>query len=130
MLSRRQREIELLEEKYGEVEHDQHLKWVLFKNVSLPEGWNRSSTDILILIPDGYPVSPPDNFSVDSGLRTASGSEPKNYGEGQHHFGREWGQFSVHILKETWSPSNDILNGTNLITYMMVVVEKRLREVN
>lgn len=130
LLQRRLKEIELLREKYGELEHGPNLEWIIFQDFKIPKGWNRDSTEILILIPPGYPVTPPDNFYVPIGFRLKSGTMPQSYSEGQHHLSRDWGVFSVHVQKETWSPSSDILQGANLLTYMMVVVEKRLKEIN
>lgn len=130
MLQRKLAEIELLEKKYGKIEHEPNLEWIIFEEFKLPKGWNRGTTEILIMIPPGYPVTPPDNFYVPVGFRLESGAMPQSYSENQNHLGRQWGVFSVHIQKETWSPSTDILSGDNLLTYMMVVVEKRLEEAN
>ena len=130
MLQRRLTEIKLLRKKHGKIEHGPNLEWIIFKEFELPKGWNRNTTEILIMIPSGYPVTPPDNFCVPVGLRLESGAMPQSYSESQSHFGRQWGVFSVHVQKETWSPSTDILSGNNLLTYMTVVVEKRLEEVN
>ena len=130
MLQRRLTEITLLEKKYGKIEHGPNLEWVLFREFRLKKGWNRDMTELLIIIPPGYPVTPPDNFYVPTGFRLESGAMPQSYSENQNHLERQWGVFSVHIQKETWSPSADILSGNNLLTYLMVVVEKRLEEVN
>lgn len=130
MSQRRKEEIELLRKDYGEIEIGPNLDWIIFKHFKLPKGWNREQTEILIIIPPGYPVTPPDNFYVPIGFKLESGAMPQSYSESQTHVGKQWGVFSVHIQKETWSPSSDILSGNNLLTYMIVVVEKRLKEAN
>ena len=130
MLERRQQEIKLLREKYGELEVGSQLEWIVFKEIRLPEGWNRDATEVLVFVPPGYPVTPPDNFYVPTGFRLASNAMPQSYSDSKQHLGRQWGTFSVHIQKESWSPKPDILNGDNLMTYMLVVVEKRLKEIN
>jgi hypothetical protein len=107
--------------------HGDSLEWVKFPEFSLPSGWNRSATSLLVLVPLGYPVTPPDNFYVASGLRTASGAMPSNYNEGHSHLGEQWGQFSYHV--EEWKPSADLLQGDNLLTFMLGV-ERRLKEAN
>lgn len=130
MLDRRKKEIELLRDRYGDLEVEPQLEWILFKEFKLPSGWNCQQSEVLIFIPAGYPVTPPDNFLVPTGLRLESGGMPQNYSEGQAHFSRQWGIFSVHIQKESWAPKPDLLSGDNLMTYMMVVVEKRLKELS
>lgn len=129
MLDRRHQEIELLRKKYGQLEYGPNLDWILFKEFQLPAGWNRTSTPLLILIPPGYPVTPPDNFYVPIGFRLSSGVMPSNYNESQSHLGQQWGQFSFHPKTEDWKPASDILDGDNLLTFMLAV-ERRLKEVN
>ncbi len=131
MIDRRRHEIELLQKKYGVLEVGSSLNYVLFKEFRLPEGWNREYIELLVLIPGGYPITPPDNFYVTPGLRTKAGSNPGSYSEGQNHIGRIWGVFSVHVNTNTWSPlADNLLEGSNLLTYIITVVEKRLSEVN
>ena len=129
MLDRRQQEIELMRKKYGPLEQGPNLEWVLFKEFTLPKGWNSATTSLLILIPPGYPVTPPDNFYVSPGLRLESGAMPSNYSEGPTHLGQQWGQFSIHAQKECWAPKADFLEGDNLLTFMLIV-ERRLKETN
>lgn len=129
MLERRRKEIELLRKKYGPLRHGDNLDWVLFNEFHLPAGWNREKTQLLVLIPPGYPVTPPDNFYVPIGFRSASGSPITNYTESANHIGQQWGQFSFHVEQGRWNPSPELLDGDNLLTFMLQV-EKRLREIN
>jgi len=129
MLELRRKEIELLEKKYGEIVYGPNYEWILIKEYKLPDGWNRDITPIFIIIPSGYPIIPPDNFFVPSGFRLGSGAMPSNYSESKSHLNQQWGVFSFHVQKETWSPSADIIGGSNLLTFMLGV-EKRLKEVN
>ena len=129
MLDRRQAEIELLRHKYGDLEVGPSLEWALFKAFPLPSGWATNVTELLVTIPQGYPFTPPDNFYVSPGLKLASGASPGNYSEGVSLLGRQWGQFSFHPEKEQWKPSSDLLDGHNLLTFMLQV-EKRLGELN
>lgn len=124
-LERRKEEIELLRRRYGEMEHGTNLDWVLFKSFPLPPGWNRECTELLILIPAGYPSTPPENFYVRDGLRLANGESPSNYSEGQTVLGGRWAQFSYH--PQSWDPAPDLKEGDNLLTFMLVV-ERRLQE--
>ena len=126
-LERRRLEIELLRRQYQQVEHGPDIDWILFRAFPLTSGWNRESTDLLVLIPPGYPETAPDNFHVQNGLRTESGAVPGNYAEDQEVLGESWAQFSYHA--EDWSPSPDPHDGDSLLTFM-VAVERRLLEVN
>lgn len=129
-LERRRREIDLLRKRYGEVEHGDNIDWILFKSFQLPPGWNRENTELLIVIPPGYPITPPDNFHVRNGLRiVADGGErvPSNYSENQSVLGGNWAQFSFHA--QAWSPAPDSLEGDNLLTFILAV-ERRLGELN
>ena len=126
-MERRLREVELLRQRYSRVEHGSDLDWLKFKDFPLPSGWDRGSTDILVLIPPGYPETPPDNFYVPNGLRLQSNAVPGNFAEGQEVLGASWAQFSYHA--ETWTPTHDLWNGDTLVTFM-TAVELRLREAN
>ena len=124
---RRQREIDLLRERYGEIEQGQDRDWLLFKHFRLPEGWNREETELLVLIPPGYPTTPPDNFYVRSGLRLEDETMPASYTDVQTVLGESWGQFSFH--SKEWNPSMDLDDGDSLLTFLLAA-EHRLKELN
>ena len=129
-LERRKQEIGLLHQRYGELEHGANLDWVLFKSFPMPPGWNREVTELLVIIPPGYPTTPPDNFYVPNGVRImADGAErlPANYSENQSVLGGNWAQFSYHA--QGWSPTSNPVDGDNLLTFMLAV-EQRLKELN
>lgn len=128
MLERIMEEVKLLQKQYGGVEIEPNGKWISFKKFELPEGWNKEIIELLIIIPPGYPSTPPDNFFVPIGFRLKNGQQPSQYTEPHSHFGKEWGQFSYHIDGE-WKPSKDILDGANLQTFMLKVLD-RLKELN
>ncbi len=126
MLDRRRKEVDLLRERYGDLEVGQAIDWVIFRHFKLPDGLNREETELLVEIPSAYPQSPPDNFYVAEGLRSSAGGALTNYSERIAKLGRNWGQFSFHV--QDWSPCSDILDGHNLLTFMLGV-EKRLKEI-
>ena len=129
MLERRLKEIDLLRKKYGELEHGANIEWVIFKSFKLSSGWNCEVTRLLIIVPPGYPMTPPDNFYVEPGLKLASGSGVTNYSEPVSQLEQTWGQFSYHVDSGDWKATADILSGHNLLTFMLGV-EKRLSELN
>ena len=126
-IERLRRELELLRKRYPRIEHGADLDWFRIGDFPLPQGWNRKSTDILVIVPPAYPATPPDNFFVTPGLCTASGAPPGNYSENQSVLGVTWAQFSFHA--DGWSPTDDPLEGDSLATFMFAV-ERRLGEAN
>ena len=129
MQDRRQAEIELLRHKYGELEVGPNLDWVLFKAFPVPPGWSTKLTEMLVMIPQGYPLTPPDNFYTDNDLFLSGGGEPGNTSRGQNHAGRQWRQFSYHVEAGDWQPHADPFRGHNLLTFLAGVA-KRLGEPN
>src|SRR5207249_1118270 len=97
MLERRQREIELIKERYGEVEVAPDLTWILIRRFPLPEGWSKTQTELLALLPAGYPTTPPDNFYTDNDLNLATGATIGNSSGNVSVNGRVMRQFSFHI---------------------------------
>jgi hypothetical protein len=124
-----QRELELVEQRYGPLEIDEHLQWIVIPEYPLTGGWNRDTTWILILLPAGYPTTPPDNFYVDPELRLANGAQPSNTSGTQEHASRTCLLFSYHVESGEWQPEADLEQGHNLLTYLDGVA-KRLSEAN
>jgi len=129
MLERRSQEFKLLQHRYCKLENGPNMEWVVINPFLLPPGWSAKTTRLLVLLPPGYPVTPPDNFYVESGLRLESGAQPASYSEPVSQLGQEWGQFSYHIEAGDWKPATDIVSGHNLLTFMLGV-EGRLSELN
>lgn len=125
-LDRKRQEVALLRKQYTGVEHGPNLDWVVVRGLLLPPLWNRSATDVLVLIPPGYPATPPDNFYVPDGLRSTDEKPPSSYSEGQNTpLGGGWAQFSFHA--KSWEPGETADGGDNLVTYL-VMAERRLGE--
>lgn len=124
-LDRRKKEIESLRRRYSDAQHGPNLDWLLIPHFPVPAGWNRLETELLVLIPPGYPTTPPDNFFVREGLRLADGSPPNNYSEGQSVLGGRWAQFSFHA--KAWEPHANPDEGDGLASFLLAV-EQRLKE--
>src|ERR1700730_19217654 len=65
--------------------------------VSLPQGWSKDSTDLLLLVPPGYPTARPNGFETDADLQLQNNSMPAGTGQSSH-LGRAW----LHFC---WQPS-------------------------
>ena len=128
MTERIAQELELVRRTFGELEHSPGGNWVIIKHLKLPPGWNMSETELLFLIPSGFPLVPPDNFYVHNGLCLASGSEPGSSTKDQTQAGRAWRMFSWH-LDDEWKSHADISLGDNLVTFLLKCLD-RLKEIN
>jgi Prokaryotic E2 family E len=132
VIDRRIREIELVEARFGELDIAADRSWLIIRRYRLPRGWNEPETQVLILIPPGYPQTPPDNFYADLDLRLAGEGDRRAEGgtDGPTHEGRQWQQFSWHFVETAeWQPHTDIEQGHNLLTFLDGV-EQRLSELS
>lgn len=129
MLERRNQELDLVRAKYGEIEVGPDLGWLIIKRYRLIPGWNKTEIPVLVMIRPGYPTTPPDNFYVDNDLRLANGQDPSNASRNQVQLGRPWLMFSYHVDESEWKPQPEVLEGHNLLTYLLGV-ERRLAEAN
>jgi hypothetical protein len=127
MLDRRQREIELIKARYGEVAVAPDGTSVSIRRFALPHGWNKTHTEILVPVGPGYPTTPPDNFYADNDLGLAIGASVGNSSQNAQICGRVMRQFSFHV--EDWHPHADLLQGHNLLTFLLGV-EDRMKELN
>ena len=127
MIERIRRELEFVERRFGELERGPNLDWFIVRAMLLGNGWNKEVTGILVLLPGGYPTTPPDNFYADPDLRLASGSVPGNVSVDQTAIGRAWVLFSYHVESGEWKPAPEPEEGHNLLTYVEAVA-RRLAE--
>ena len=126
MQERIAQEIALLKERYPDLEYGQNYDWIIIPDFPLPEGYNRTATKLLFLIPNTYPHTAPDCFYVETGLRLANGNLPSNYNEEMSvPIPGPWGYFSWH--PEIWQARDEIQKGDNLLSFIRVV-NFRLRE--
>ena len=78
---------------------------LLIEDFGIPPGFVQSAADLMILIPSGYPASPPDMFYFAPQLRKANGADPGALAT-EGHFGRNWQRWSRHYQ---WRPGDDDL---------------------
>ncbi len=121
-------ELKFVEARHGPIEIDPDLAWFITPHWPLAAGWSKPETALLLLIPPGYPVTPPDNFFVDAELRLLSGEMPGNASVVEQLGGR-WLQFSYHVEPGDWKPHADPDKGHNLLTFLQGV-KKRLWELS
>jgi Prokaryotic E2 family E len=121
----------LIEAEYGDLEAAPDHSWLIVKRWALPAGWSKTETALLVNIPSGHPVTPPDNFCTDLDLRLANGGTPDSVMGEYEYAGRRWLQFSYHVTdsESDWRPHADILRGHNLLTFLLGV-KARLGKAN
>lgn len=114
------REAWLLARQFGVVDYDdEDGRWVQIPHFSLPAGWDRPATALLLDLPNGYPLLPPDGFYIDRFLRTRRGQRIGHYFEegGVHnpYADKGWGWFCIHPDRGAWHPTADLVSGDNLL---------------
>ena len=82
--------------------------------------FDRPTTDLLLRVPAGYPMSALDMFYVDPPLRLHGGSYPAQADQFESHGSRQWQRFSRH-LKVAWRPGVDCLK-----TFLAPILEELL----
>ena len=94
---------------------------ITIRNVPIPAGWNRQSTNVLFLAPPSYPGGMPDCFWVEpTQMRLADGGTPQGSSDGNpipEVPGRQVTWFSWHI--QDWNP-----NKSTLLTYFNVIKQR------
>ena len=120
MQERIKAELALIRGEFPNVAYVEEGRWVRVQSYPLPQGWNRTATDVTLQIDDGYPGAAPYGFYVPSGIRFG-GSAPSNYTDpaaNQPPFGQAWGLFSWAPVAETWKPTVDVRRGSNLLRWL------------
>ena len=91
--------------------------------VDIGPGWNRRTTDVLFVVPVGYPGGKPDCFWVEpSELRLANGTTPQNANDanpipGDNVPTRRTTWFSWHL--QSWDPNRD-----TVLTYFNTIMSR------
>lgn len=99
---------ELPDDDVGFLENEFKGKWqtiisdtergIIVKKYSLSEGYNQSEVEMMILIPQDYPMAALDMFYLLPGIAKTNGSDIKALNN-EEHFGKQWQRWSRHY---TW----------------------------
>ena len=88
---------------------ENNQKGLVFPSYPLPDGkFNLSRTDLLILLPAGYPDAPPDMFFCDPPILLADGTAAASTDMQFPFHGRVWQRWSRH--NSSWRPGIDGLH--------------------
>src|SRR4051812_1581135 len=81
-----------------ELKPDGRAGWLVLKDFAVASDvYDRGSTDLLIRIPEGYPMAGLDMFYVDPPLKLRTGNYPPAADHFEDHIGRKWQRFSRHL---------------------------------
>jgi hypothetical protein len=79
-----------------------NLLAVVIRDYPLPPGYQITQTDLLILLPGGFPDSAPDMWWCCPWVRLGNGSDPVNANVTEQIGGRSWQRFSRHFGAVAW----------------------------
>lgn len=93
-----------------DVQSDQGLICVVIHDFPLPVGFDRSNTDLLVRLPQGFPDAQPDMFWCEPPIKiAATGAVPPAADQMEPFVGRTWQRFSRHLPPGAWKPGTDSL---------------------
>lgn len=116
-------EIRLLMRRFGEVDYEERFfSWLVVRRFPLPRGFRPRNTNLLLWIPELYPLIPPCSFAVSSelkkeGVDITSLNNLKPY----EFFG--WAYFQLPLQSNSWRPRYNISSNDNLLTLMNQIYE-------
>jgi hypothetical protein len=82
---------------------------LVVQKFSLPSGYDRAESDLLLRLPAGFPDTPPDMWWFDPPVRRADGSQIPATEVMENHVGRRWQRWSRHFNAGQWRPGIDCL---------------------
>jgi hypothetical protein len=104
---------------------DEDGQWVHIACFPLPPGWDRPAIGLMLELPNGYPLLPPEGFYVDRNLRTVRGHGIDHFFERQSRLNpyasRGWGWFCIHLDRRAWRPTGDVRRGDNLLRVAVLI---------
>jgi hypothetical protein len=89
-------------------------RWAVLYDFRLPPLFNYRTVDVLIELPPDYPLTPPQWFYTDPGLRRSDGGPMPHYLESRAVRKAGWAACCLHV--RTWRPAPDPLRGHSLLT--------------
>ena len=90
-----------------ELTADANMTCVVFPGWTLPAGYDRAVSDLLIRLPAQYPDTAPDMWWFDPAIRLASGTQLQATEVVEQHLGRHWQRWSRHLTPGQWKSGID-----------------------
>jgi hypothetical protein len=94
-----------------DVEHlvasESNMTCLVLRGFSLPAGFDRAHSDLLLRFSTGYPDVPPDMWWFDPPIRRADGVPIPATEVVEHYLGRSWQRWSRHLAAGQWRSGID-----------------------
>lgn len=91
------------------ISSEANMTCVLLPAYSLPAGYDRASSDLLLRLQPGFPDVPPDMWWFNPAIRLADGRGIRATEVSEHHLGCVWQRWSRHFNAGQWRPGTDSL---------------------
>jgi hypothetical protein len=91
---------------------------VVLPGFCLPEGFEPRTVEMLLMLPFGFPETPPDMFWVSPRV-TLRGAPPQTAELTQQIIGRAWQRFSRHLPAGAWRPGDNLKSWVTMINTML-----------
>ena len=82
---------------------------LIIRDFPLPDHWSDRKVDLMIIVPNGYPMTPLDMFYLNPTVNLSDGRVPDRGNVIEDHLGQKWQRFSWHYQSRPWNPSKDTL---------------------
>lgn len=92
-----------------ETTSESNMTCVLLRGYPLPEGYDRSRSDLLLRLSPGYPDVPPDMWWFDPPVKLSNGRVVQATECIEQHLGRSWQRWSRHFNQRQWRSGVDCL---------------------
>jgi hypothetical protein len=99
---------------------------VVLRGFILPSGYDRSQSDLLLRLNQGYPDVPPDMWWFDPPVRLADGRPVRATQCTEHYLGRSWQRWSRHFTPGQWRSGIDSLE--SFYALIRIELERCVRE--
>ena len=90
-----------------EITAESGMTCVVFQAWSLPKGFDRGASDLLIRLSPGYPDIQPDMWWFSPAVLRADGKHLPNTNVTEQYLGRSWQRWSRHFPGGQWNPGID-----------------------
>jgi len=84
-----------------------NMTCVVLRDFTLPPGFDRPQSDLLVRLSAGYPDVAPDMWWFDPPVRRADGQPIPATDVIEHHVGRSWQRWSRHLSGGQWRSGVD-----------------------
>ena len=104
-------ETKYLVERFGSGGHiltsDANMTCIIFHEFSLPAGFDREKSELLLRLQPGYPDVPPDMWWFDPPICRADGQPIPQTEVIEHYLARSWQRWSRHLSPGQWRSGID-----------------------